>query len=165
MRDERVQQADDLDSTVKKGGQMKKIMTRERVRNEAKRLGLAGKVDRILTFAEQVLQLQPVEETPVTVPFRLRLRGERKTVFRLGMDYRGSGQLTICFPFYSWQVPDDRVLEALRTELLAAQPRLDKGGAEQDIRLALSKSNTDEMIAAICTVYCEVRRYLRYKGE
>jgi len=145
---------------------VKGIVTRDLVRRKAKDLGLAEEVERILTLAE-VLELQPLERTPSSVPFRLKVGANRKTIFRLDPDYEDSGQLAILLPFWTWEVPWNRVLETLRRELLEglAQSRIDKGGAEEDLRLALTRSNTDDIIVAICTIYSEVRRDLRYQVE
>jgi len=145
---------------------VKEIATRELVGKKAGRLGLAQEVERILKLAE-ILQLEPVERTPSSVPFRLTVGTDSKTIFRLDPDYEGSGQLGILFPFWTWGIPWNRVLETLRRELLEglAQSRLDKGSAERDVRLGLTKSNTGTIIAAICTIYSEVRRDLRYQVQ
>ena len=144
---------------------MREIMTRERIRRAAEDVGLEEEVDRILTLGDQVLRLEPVERTSVTVPFRLKVGGERVTIFRIGPDYEATGRPGISFPFWSWPVPRNRVLETLRNELLETVPRLDKGAAEEDVRLAITKSSIDELIAAICTIYSEVRRELRLRDR
>jgi hypothetical protein len=141
---------------------VEKVMTRERVWRAAKALGLEAEVERILVLAEKILHLQPVQKTPTTISYRLVLGSQAATtVFRIGPDYEGSGQTGVTFPFYTWPVPRNRVLEALRWELLANLTRLDKGGAEQDVRVAIEKETIDEILAAICTVYAEMRRELR----
>jgi len=145
---------------------MKGIVTRELVRRKAKELGLAEEVERILGLAE-VLRLQPLEGTPSSVPFKLRLEGKSRTIFRLDPDYEGSGQLAILFPLWRRKTAGNRVLETLRRELLdgLAPVRIDKGSAEEDIRLAVTKSNIDDIIGAICTIYSEVRRDLSYQVQ
>lgn len=145
---------------------MREIVTCHLVRRKAKDLGLIEQVERILTLAE-VLHLQALERTPSSVPFRLTVGANSKTIFRLDPDYKGSGQVAVLFPFWTWEVPFNRVLETLRRELLEDldESRIDKGGAEEDIRLALTKSNTNEIIAAICSIYSEVRRDLRYQTQ
>lgn len=137
---------------------MKEIMTRERIRKEAKDRGLEEEVDRILTLAERVLQLKPDERHSVTVGFQLRVARGYKTVFRIGPDYERTGRPGITFPFHSWPVPENRVLETLRADLLANVPRLDKGGAHYSVRLEISRSSIDDLIVAICAIYGELRR-------
>jgi len=142
---------------------MKDIMTRERIRRAAEDLGLEEEVDRILTLGHEVLRLEPVERTSVTVPFRLKAGGKPLTIFRIGPDYEATGRPGISFPFWTWPVPRNRVLDMLRNELLETVPRLDKGAAQEDVRLAITKSSIDELIAAICAIYSEVRRELRVR--
>jgi len=146
--------------------EVKEIVTRDLVRKKTKGLGLAEEVERILTLAE-VLELQPLERTPSSVPFRLTVGANSKTIFRVDPDHEGSGEVAVLFPFWTWEVPFNRVLETLRRELLEdlEESRIDKGSAEEDIRLALTKSNTNRIIAAICTIYSEVRRDLRYQTQ
>jgi len=137
---------------------MKQIMTREKLRRAAADLGLAEEVDRILTLAEQVLKLKPDEKHTVSVGFQLRRRGSYKTVFRTGPDYEHTGRAGITFPFDSWPVPENRILDGLRRELLGTLPRLDKGGAEWNVRLAITPDIIDDLIDAICIIHSELRR-------
>jgi hypothetical protein len=137
---------------------MKEIMTREKLRQAAADQGLAEEVDRILTLAEQVLQLKPDENDTVTVGFQLRRAGAWKTVFRTGPDYEGTKRAGISFPFDTWPAPENRILEGLRRELLATVPRLDKGGAEWNVRLAITPETIDDLIDAICIIHSELRR-------
>ena len=137
---------------------MKEIMTRAKLRKAAEDLGLAEEVDRILTLAAQVLQLKADEKQTVTVGFRLRVGRAYKTVFRIGPDYEQTGRAGITFPFHSWPVAENRILEGLRQELLATVPPLDKGGAKWSVRREITPSSTDDLIAAICIVWRELRR-------
>ena len=137
---------------------MKEIMTREKLRKAAEDLGLADEVDRVLLLAERVLQLKLEEKHTVTVGFRLRVRGAYKTVFRIGPDYEQTGRAGITFPFHDWPVAQSPVLEDLRIGLLDTVPRLDKGGAERSVRLEITPSSTDDLIAAICIIWRELRR-------
>lgn len=137
---------------------MKEIMTRARVRSDAQDQGIGREVGRLLTLAEQVLELKPDEKDTVTVGFRLRRAGAYMTIFRMGPDYEQTGRADITFPFNSWPVPENRILEGLRRELLATVPRLDKGGAEWNVRLEINPDTIDDLIDAICVIHSELRR-------
>ncbi len=137
---------------------MKEIMTREKLRKAAEDLGLAEEVDRVLLLAERVLQLKLEEKHTVTVGFRLRVGGAYKTVFRIGPDYEQTGRAGITFPFHSWPVPENRILEDLRQQLLATVPPLDKGGAKWSVRREITPSSIDDLIVAICIIWRELRR-------
>ena len=137
---------------------MKEIMTRDRLRREVESQGLGEEVDRVLLLAERVLELKLEEKHTVTVGFRLRVRGAYKTVFRIGPDYEQTGRAGITFPFHDWPVPENRILEDLRQELLATVPPLDKGGAKRSVRREITPDSTGDLIAAICIIWRELRR-------
>jgi len=140
---------------------MKEIMTREKVRRAAEDLGLGQEVDRLFTLAERVLQLKPDEKDTVTVGFRLRRGRTYKTVFRIGPDCEHTGRACINFPFDTWPVPQNRILEGLRRELVDTVPRLDKGRALRNLRLAITRDTIDDLIDAICIIHSELRRTAR----
>jgi|GEM_PF-3422488 len=143
--------------------EMSERMTIERIRGAASQQGIHSELERVLSLAE-ALQLHPVQQTTGSVPFALPARWKYKTVFRLGTHQKGSGGVAILFPFYTWDIPRNRVLETLRWELLErlAHSRLDEGGAEKDLRLAFTAGNVDIFVAAICTIYAEVVRDLKH---
>jgi hypothetical protein len=137
---------------------MKEILTRERLRRDAQEQGLGREVERLLTLAEQVLELKPDEQHTTTVRFQVRFGRGYKTVFRMGSDYEDTGRAGISFPFYTWETLQNPALEGLKKDLLATMPRLDKGGATRDVRLAITPSSIDDLIVAICTIWGELRR-------
>jgi hypothetical protein len=137
---------------------MEEIMTRDRLRREVDSQGLGHEIDRILTLAERVLKLKLDQEHTATVGFQLRLRGGYKTVFRIASNFEHTGHAGINFPFDTWPVPENRILEGLRRELLGTVPRLDKGGAEWNVRLAITPDTIDDLIDAICIIHSELRR-------
>jgi hypothetical protein len=137
---------------------MTEIMTRERLRREVQSQGLQHEIDRLIALGEQVLQLKPDEQHTTTVPFQVRFGRGYKTVFRMGADYENTGRAGISFPFYIWEILQNPVLERLKKDLLATMPRLDKGGAVRDVRLAITPETIDELIYAICIIWRELRR-------
>jgi len=137
---------------------MKEIMTRDRLRREVESQGLQQEIDRLFTLAERVLQLKPDEKDTVTVGFRLRRGGTYKTVFRIGSNMEHTERAGINFPFDTWPVPENRILEGLRRELLGTVPRLDKGSAVRNLRLAITPDTIDDLIDAICIIHSELRR-------
>lgn len=141
---------------------MSERMTIERIRDTARQQGVQRELERVLSLAE-ALQLHPLQQTG-SVSFLLPARWKYKPVFRLGIHRKGSGGVAILFPFYTWDIPRNRVLETLRREILEglAHSRVDEGGAEKDVRLAFTASNVDIYVAAICTIYPEVTRDLKH---
>lgn len=142
---------------------MSEKITVETIRDAARQQGVQSELERVLSLAE-ALQLHPVEQTTGSVPFQLPAVWKYRPVFRLGIHPKGSGGVAILFPFWTWDIPRNRVLETLRREMLEslADSRVDRGNAEKDLRLAFSASNIDIYVAAICTIYAEVVRDLKH---
>jgi len=140
---------------------MKEIVTRATLRRDAEVLGLAEEFARMFTLAEQVLHLKPDENDTATAGFQLRFRGGYKTLFRIGSNCEHTGHPCINFPFDSWRALKNPILEGLRTELLDTVPRLDKGSAVWNLRLAITPDTIDELIVATCIIYRELRRARR----
>jgi len=153
-----------------KGEQMKQRMTREKVRERARDLDLEAEVERIFALAEVDLGLLKVtdDKNTKTIPYAFTSGRKTRTIFRLGFDSEEKDErlarLVVCFPFWARRQngPWTHGLEALQKELLEglAPFRTDKGGAQEDMRLALAKSNVDQIMAAICTIYNEVSENL-----
>jgi hypothetical protein len=137
---------------------MKEIVTRKTLLRDAEALGLEEEFSRMFALAQQVLHLKPDESNTATAGFQLRFRGGYKTVFRMGSDCEHTGQPCVNFPFDSWRTLKNPILEALRTELLDTVPRLDKGSAVWNLRLALTPNTIDDLIVAISIIYRELRR-------
>jgi len=142
---------------------MNEKMTVNRIGDAARQQGVQSELERVLSLAE-ALQLHPVRQRTRSVSFQLPARWNYKPVFRLGIHGKGSGGVQISFPFYTWDIPRNRVLETLRRDMLEslADARVDEGKAEKDLRLAFSASNLDIFVAAICTIYGEVVRDLKH---
>lgn len=142
---------------------MNEKMTLDRIRDAARQQGVQRELERLLSLAK-ALELHPFQQTTRSVPFLLPARWKYKTVFRLGTHQKGSGGVAILFPFWTWDIPRNRVLETLRWELLEGlgPSRVDEGSAEKDLRLAFSAGNVDIFMAAICTIYAEVVRDLKH---
>jgi len=152
---------------------MKQRMTHEKVRKRARDLDLQAEVERVLALAEVDLGLLQVtdDKNTKTIPYAFTAGRKTRTIFRLGFDSEEKDEklakLVVCFPFWARKRngPWTHGLETLQEELLEslAQFRTDKGGAQEDMRLALAKSNTDAIIAAIRTIYNEVSENLQHE--
>jgi len=153
---------------------MKERMTRAKVNARARELDLEAQVKRIWALADDALGLRENEdeENTKTIPFelvKLLSDGKRRTrtIFRIGFDPdEQDARLAICLPFWARKQnrPWTDVLKRLQDELLEAvrQSRLTllDRGAKEDPRFELSKSTSDILVEAICTMYGEVSQNL-----